>query len=294
MFGSVSSRGSRISTASTSWPPASWSSGRASRAGRGSRRRRRRASAAARAGRRARARLRRRRAASLEHGLAPERERAGPSMPCPALPGGIDCDCAVAEGDERRAGCRGALARWPRASATPSATSAFRRSAVPNDIEAETSSASQVTSTRSARSTRTWVSPVRAVTFHSIRRTSSPGRYGRTWASSLPAPSSEERWSPESMPFDSPPDRQVERAEQRPGSGPGPGRSACGRTRSSRERSSSRARPLAQVELRREHLRDHGVEDRVRVDLLGERLVAEHQPVAERVLRERLDVLAMT
>ena len=66
------------------------------------------------------------------------------------------------------------------ASATPSATSAFRRSAVPNDIDGVVSSTSQVTSTRSARWTRTCGSVVRAVTAQSIWRTSSPGTYGRT------------------------------------------------------------------------------------------------------------------
>ncbi len=43
------------------------------------------------------------------------------------------------------------LAAWPRASATPRATSALRRSAVPNAIDGEASIASHVTSTRSAR-----------------------------------------------------------------------------------------------------------------------------------------------
>src|SRR5439155_509497 len=85
------------------------------------------------------------------------------------------------------------VATRPSASATPSATSAFRRSAVPNCIEADVSRTSQVTSTRSARCTRTCGSPVRAVTFQSIRRTSSPGTYGRTCASSVPTPIMAER-----------------------------------------------------------------------------------------------------
>ena len=42
------------------------------------------------------------------------------------------------------------VATWPIASAVPSATSAFRRSAVPNCIESEVFSTSHVTSTRSA------------------------------------------------------------------------------------------------------------------------------------------------
>jgi hypothetical protein len=56
----------------------------------------------------------------------------------------------------------------------------LRRSAVPNCIEGEVSSTSQVTSTRSASRTRTWGCPVRAVTAQSMRRTSSPRTYGRT------------------------------------------------------------------------------------------------------------------
>ena len=85
------------------------------------------------------------------------------------------------------------VATWPIAIATPSATSALRRSAVPNRIEGDVSRTSQVTRTRSATCTRTCGSPVRAVTFQSIRRTSSPSAYGRICASSVPSPCSAER-----------------------------------------------------------------------------------------------------
>ena len=47
------------------------------------------------------------------------------------------------------------VAAYPTATATPSATSALRRSPVPNAIDADASSTSHVTSTRSASSTRT-------------------------------------------------------------------------------------------------------------------------------------------
>ena len=67
------------------------------------------------------------------------------------------------------------VARCPTASATPSATSAFRRSAVPNVIDGERSRMSQVVSARSGTWTRTCGTVVRAVTFQSMRRTSSPG-----------------------------------------------------------------------------------------------------------------------
>jgi hypothetical protein len=59
-------------------------------------------------------------------------------------------------------------ARCPAARQTPSATSIFRRSAVPNSIDGDVSSTIHVVSDRSATCSRTCVSPVRAVTFQSI------------------------------------------------------------------------------------------------------------------------------
>ena len=68
------------------------------------------------------------------------------------------------------------LATWPMAIATPSATSALRRSAVPKVIEADVSSTSHAVSARSPTCTRTCGSRMRAVTFQSMWRTSSPGK----------------------------------------------------------------------------------------------------------------------
>ena len=62
----------------------------------------------------------------------------------------------------------------PTVSAAPSATSDFSRSAVPNAIEAETSSTIHVVSWRSGTCRRTCGTPVRAVAAGSRRRTSSP------------------------------------------------------------------------------------------------------------------------
>ena len=62
----------------------------------------------------------------------------------------------------------------PSTSAAPSATSAFRRSAVPNAIDGETSSTIHVVSVRSGTCRRTCGTPVRAVAAGSIWRTSSP------------------------------------------------------------------------------------------------------------------------
>ena len=57
---------------------------------------------------------------------------------------------------------------WPMASETPSATSALRRSAVPNCIEDEMSSISHAVMARSPTCTRTCGSRIRAVTFQSM------------------------------------------------------------------------------------------------------------------------------
>ena len=77
-------------------------------------------------------------------------------------------------------------AKRPTTSAAPSATSALRRSAVPKCIDGEWSSRSQAVSCRSGTSSRTCGTSVRAVAFQSIRRTSSPGSYGRMRSSSRP------------------------------------------------------------------------------------------------------------
>ena len=75
----------------------------------------------------------------------------------------------------------------PNTSATPSATSAFRRCAVPNAIDGETSSTIHVVSARSGTCRRTCGWPVRAVAAGSMWRTSSPISYGRSCASSVPS-----------------------------------------------------------------------------------------------------------
>jgi hypothetical protein len=68
----------------------------------------------------------------------------------------------------------------PSTSATPSATSAFSRCAVPKAIDGETSRTIHVVSVRSGTCRRTCGSPVRAVAAASIWRTSSPISYGRS------------------------------------------------------------------------------------------------------------------
>ena len=84
-------------------------------------------------------------------------------------------------------------------------------------------------SARSGTWTRTCGTVIRAVTFQSIRRTSSPGSYGRTWASSVPPPG-RGPGTPGEQAADPPPDRHVERAEERlrRRAGAGPGRTGPG------------------------------------------------------------------
>ena len=120
------------------------------------------------------------------------------------------------------------VARWPTAIATPSATSALRRSAVPNCIETDVSRTSQLTRTRSASVTRTCGSFVRAVTFQSIRRTSSPGDV-RPDERELGALAVERRAVVAGeQSLDAPPDADVERAQERLGHRPGAGASWAG------------------------------------------------------------------
>ena len=65
--------------------------------------------------------------------------------------------------------------RKPVAATAARARSRFSHAAVPKARLAEASTRIHVSSSRSATVSRTWVSRSRAVTFQSMRRTSSPG-----------------------------------------------------------------------------------------------------------------------
>ena len=84
--------------------------------------------------------------------------------------------------------------------------------------------ASHAVRARSGTWTRTCGTAVRAVTFQSIRRMSSPGSYGRTWASSVPPPRSWARYSPGSRPRIRRPIVRSRARRSASGVGPGPGR----------------------------------------------------------------------
>ena len=94
----------------------------------------------------------------------------------------------------------GRAVRNPTAALAARTRSRFSLAAVPNSMLADRSARTQVSSSRSA--TRSWTcgTVVRAVTAQSIRRTSSPARYSRLSAFSLPSPGSNPRCSPSSRP----------------------------------------------------------------------------------------------
>jgi hypothetical protein len=80
-----------------------------------------------------------------------------------------------------------------RVAATSGTISLFIRPRVPQRCDAERSTARSTVSSRSSTYFLTNAWPVRAETFQSMVRTSSPGTYGRTCASSVPSPRCGER-----------------------------------------------------------------------------------------------------
>ena len=66
------------------------------------------------------------------------------------------------------------MVRNPTAATAARARSRLRQEAVPNSMEAEPSTRTQVSSSLSAMVSRTWTAPLRAVRGQSMRRTSSP------------------------------------------------------------------------------------------------------------------------
>ena len=287
-FGSSCSRASRISTAThvvargeLQQLPA------ASRAGRGSPRRRRPAHAG---GPRPPSRAK---AETNEVGAGARGSCSSRSAPSsPSRPGP-----ALARRQELAARSPNATtpSRLPRrvatcasASATPSATSALRRSAVPNCIEAR----------------RVEHDPGRQ---HALREMDAYVRYARARGdvpvdpphvvaglvrahlSELGAHAEPRRAVVAGeQAFDPAPDRQVERAQQRPGERPGARARRVARRLPVRAPRTSRGGAASEVDLRHRHRRQHLVEDRVGLHLLGQRPVREHEPVPERVLRELL------
>ena len=123
-----------------------------------------------------------------------------------------------------------------------------------------------VVSVRSGTCRRTCGSPVRAVAAASIWRTSSPTSYGRSCASSVPAPMPAARRSPGSAPGRAARDDEVERVDQRRAAcGPGPWRAAAAAaTASLMQPPTRRWRALEVVGLGLADRRQHAVEERRR------------------------------
>src|SRR5262245_30853247 len=76
------------------------------------------------------------------------------------------------------------------------AASSLLRRPDPKSCDALTSTSSITVSSRSSTNRLICGSPVRAVTFQSIARTSSPGTYGRTSSNSMPRPLNTDRYAP--------------------------------------------------------------------------------------------------
>src|SRR5262245_10313897 len=76
------------------------------------------------------------------------------------------------------------------------AASSLLRRPLPKSCDALMSTSSITVNSRSSTNRLTCGSPVRAVTFQSIARTSSPGTYGRTSSNSMPPPLNTDRYAP--------------------------------------------------------------------------------------------------
>ena len=89
------------------------------------------------------------------------------------------------------------VAARDKTAASSTASSRLNLLLVPKSAERLTSTTSMTVNSRSSTYLLTWGSPVRAVTFQSIERTSSPGLYCRTSSNSIPRPLNTDRYSPE-------------------------------------------------------------------------------------------------
>ena len=163
-----------------------------------------------------------------EHAVAATGRRADHGR-VPAIAEGDDAEPVGAPGDEAR--------RRPGPRLRPRRPCADRRSRSASRPSGRASS--HAVSWRSGTSSRTCGMPLRAVAFQSMRRTSSPGSYGRMRSRSRPAPRPRPRWSPTIRA----PERRVRAISRRrtrsSAIGPGPGRAAV------RSRPASRARSPA-------------------------------------------------
>ena len=232
----------------------------------------------------------RRSPAALVGGLD-SRGRTSRAMASPAAVGGVrragpsvepkvDGAQAIASSDEAR----------PRTMAAPSATSALRWRAVPKRIDADVSSRIQAVSWRSGTSSRTCGTRLRAVAFQSMRRTSSPGSYGRMRSRSEPLPRTEAPAITAQATTDPTRETELEMPGDSSAIGPGPGRAGVRRRPAARRRSGGRlpdsrhalASPAASMAGALTRLED-ALDDRVGGDAIGQRRVAHDQSMAQDV-----------
>ena len=199
----------------------------------------------------------------------------------------------------RRSGCRrrGSGARPRRPPRPPGHASRSPRCRSPGD--AERSATSQVSSSRSATVCRMCGSVVRAVTDQSIRRTSSPGLYGRASPGSVPGPGTRPRWLPCSRPSSR---RRTVSSRVRQG-GVQPGRvGGAGRRRRAAgsvpvHRPAAAAWPSGdprvgvRADLRQRDGLQQPAEDRLDRHPVGQRVVGQHEPVPQHVGGDVDDVL---
>src|SRR6185437_6947925 len=184
--------------------------------------------------------------------------------------------------------------------ASSDATSLLKRRRVPKRSEPDTSTASITVSSRSSMYRLTYGRCMRAVTFQSMLRTSSPAWYSRTSANSIPCPLNTERYSPVKSELTSPRVRSSSSLTWRSTSG-GTATFGCFATEVGRgcsSRWSGRARRLRRLNsanatdyLRAWRPAPHALHDLVARHLFGLGLVGGEHAMAEHVGRDRLHVV---
>src|SRR5215217_2919923 len=173
------------------------------------------------------------------------------------------------------------LARM-RASST--STSCFPRPAPPTAMDADLSRTSQVVSSRSSLNSRTCGSSSRAVTFQSMCRASSPSTYGRSPAKSRPVPRRGVRYPPWTRPSSLRMTRHSSRCSRRSVAViifGGSGGSSPLLTQGS----------WLQYHVRHRNGAQHAGEDGVGVEVVGQRLIRQHNAVAQYVEGHFVDVV---
>ena len=210
--GSSSSRGSTTSTQRISWRAASWRERLVPRRRRrGSRTRRRPGPGAGTTRRGGGCRRRRRSCPARDAGAVRMRWSRAIRWSLPPRAGTVTGPSGASSTAPMRLPVR--AVRNPTAAAAEMARSRFSHSAVPKSRPATGRARSHVSSSRSAIVSRTWGCWSRAVTFQSMRRTSSPGWYCAGLAELGAVAGHEAEVLAVEQPVEAPADQQVEAAQ---------------------------------------------------------------------------------